>query len=149
VLLFFGIVPVAGTMFTQVGTVNIEAWVGGAALGAIAAAVLLVNNARDRERDAAVGKRTLAVLLGDLGTRVLYIVLMLLPFGALAFYVLFYEYTLWVFFIGLAALPAMLIVATARTPREYAIAMRLTLLTAFGFGVGMALAIAFPGFLFG
>ena len=82
-LLFFGVVPVAGTMFTQVGEVNVEAWVGGAALGAIAAAVLVVNNLRDRERDAAVGKRTLAVLLGNLGTRILYIVLMLLPFGAL------------------------------------------------------------------
>ena len=93
---------------------------GGAALGAIAAAVLVVNNLRDRERDAAVGKRTLAVLLGNLGTRILYIVLMLLPFGALAFYVLFYDWTVFVFFIGLAALPAMLIVATARSPRTCA-----------------------------
>ena len=147
VMLFFGVVPVAGTMFTQVGEVNIEAWVGGAALGAIAAAVLVVNNLRDRERDAAVGKRTLAVLLGNVGTRVLYIVLMVLPFVALGFYVLFYDYTVFVFFIGLAALPAMLIVATARSPREYLIAMRLTLLTAFGFGVGMAAVIAFGGIL--
>ncbi len=147
VMLFFGVVPVAGTMFTQVGEVNIEAWVGGGALGAIAAAVLVVNNLRDRERDAAVGKRTLAVLLGDVGTRVLYIVLMVLPFVALGFYVLFYDYTVWVFFIGLAALPAMLIVATARSPREYLLAMRLTLLTAFGFGVGMAAVIAFGGIL--
>ena len=148
VMLFFGVVPVAGTMFTQVGEVNVEAWVGGAALGAIAAAVLVVNNLRDRERDAAVGKRTLAVLLGNVGTRVLYIVLMLLPFAALAFYVIFYDYTLFVFFIALAALPAMLIVATARHPREYLVAMRLTLLTAFGFGVGMAAVIAFGGVLF-
>jgi 1,4-dihydroxy-2-naphthoate octaprenyltransferase len=147
VMIFFGVVPVAGTMFTQVGQVNIEAWIGGAALGALAAAVLVVNNARDRERDATVGKRTLAVLLGQTGTRVLYIVLMLLPFGALAFYVLFYDFTVFVFFIGLAALPAMLIVATARTPREYLIAMRLTLVTAFGFGVGMAAVIAFGGIL--
>ncbi|MEO5921141.1 MAG: 1,4-dihydroxy-2-naphthoate polyprenyltransferase [Pseudolysinimonas sp.] len=148
VMLFFGVVPVAGTMFTQVGIVNVEAWVGGGALGAIAAAVLVVNNLRDRERDAAVGKRTLAVLLGDRGTRILYIVLMLLPFAALGFYVIFYELTVFVFFIALAALPAMLIVATAKTPREFLTAMRLTLLTAFGFGVGMGLAIAFPGFLF-
>jgi 1,4-dihydroxy-2-naphthoate octaprenyltransferase len=148
VMLFFGVVPVAGTMFTQVGEVNVEAWVGGAALGAIAAAVLVVNNLRDRERDAAVGKRTLAVLLGNVGTRVLYIVLMLVPFAALAFYVIFYDYTLFVFFIGLAALPAMLIVATARHPREYLVAMRLTLVTAFGFGVGMAAVIAFGGVLF-
>ena len=147
VFLFFGAVPVAGTMFTQVGTVNVEAWVGGAALGAIAAAVLVVNNLRDRERDAAVGKRTLAVLLGNLGTRIFYIVLMVLPFGALAFYVIFYDYAVFVFFIGLAALPAMLIVATAKTPREYVTALQLTLLTAFGFGVGMAAVLAFGGIL--
>ncbi|MEO8262713.1 MAG: 1,4-dihydroxy-2-naphthoate polyprenyltransferase [Pseudolysinimonas sp.] len=147
VFLFFGAVPVAGTMFTQVGTVNVEAWVGGAALGAIAAAVLVVNNLRDRERDKAVGKRTLAVLLGDLGTRIFYIVLMVLPFGALAFYVIFYDYTVFVFFIGLAALPAMLIVATAKTARELVTALQLTLLTAFGFGVGMAAVLAFGGIL--
>jgi 1,4-dihydroxy-2-naphthoate octaprenyltransferase len=146
VFLFFGAIPVAGTMFTQVGIVNIEAWVGGAALGALAAAVLVVNNLRDRDRDAAVGKRTLAVLMGSLGTRILYIVLMVLPFVALSFYVIFYDYTVWVFFIALAALPAMLIVATAKSPREYLLALRLTLLTAFGFGVGMGL-LAFGGIL--
>jgi 1,4-dihydroxy-2-naphthoate octaprenyltransferase len=147
VFLFFGAIPVAGTMYTQVGTVNVEAWVGGAGLGAIAAAVLVVNNLRDRERDAAVGKRTLAVLLGDLGTRILYIVLMVLPFGALAFYVIFYDWTVFVFFIGLSSLPAMLIVATAKTAREYLTALRLTLLTALGFGVGMAAVLAFGGIL--
>jgi 1,4-dihydroxy-2-naphthoate octaprenyltransferase len=147
VFLFFGAIPVAGTMFTQVGIVNIEAWVGGAALGALAAAVLVVNNLRDRDRDAAVGKRTLAVLMGSLGTRILYIVLMVLPFVALSFYVIFYDYTVWVFFIALAALPAMLIVATAKSPREYLLALRLTLLTAFGFGVGMGLVLAFGGIL--
>jgi 1,4-dihydroxy-2-naphthoate octaprenyltransferase len=147
VFIFFGAVPVAGTMFTQVGTVNIEAWVGGAALGFIAAAVLVVNNLRDRERDRAVGKKTLAVLMGDLGSRIFYIVLMLLPFGALAFYVIFYDFTIFVFFIGLAALPAMLIVATAKVPREFVTALRLTLLTALGFGVGMAAVMAFDGIL--
>lgn len=147
VFLFFGVVPVAGTMFTQVGQVNIEAWIGGAALGAIAAAVLVVNNLRDRERDAAVGKRTLAVLLGGLGTKIFYIVLMVLPFGALAFYVIFYDWTIFVFFIGLAVLPAMLIVSTAKHPREYLIALRLTLLTGLAFGVGMGAVLAFGGIL--
>jgi 1,4-dihydroxy-2-naphthoate octaprenyltransferase len=130
-----------------VGSVNVEAWVGGAGIGAIAASVLVVNNLRDRERDGAVGKRTLAVLLGDLGTRVLYIVLMLLPFGALAFYVIFYDYTVFVFFMALAALPAMLIVATAKSPREYLTALRLTLLCGLAFGVGMGAVLAFDGIL--
>ena len=147
VFVFFGAVPVAGTMYTQVGQVNVEAWVGGAALGAIAAAVLLVNNLRDRERDREVGKRTLAVLLGDRGSRVFYIVLMALPFAALGFYVIFYDFTVFVFFIGLAALPAMLIVATAKTARELVLALQLTLLTGLGFGVGVAAVLAFDGLL--
>ena len=134
-------------MFTQVGQVNIEAWIGGAALGAIAAAVLLVNNLRDRERDALVGKRTLSVRIGDRASRILYIVLMLLPFGALSFYVIFYDYTVFVFFIALAALPAMLIVATAKTARELVYALQLTLLTGLGFGVGMGAVLAFGGIL--
>ncbi|MBX3196153.1 MAG: 1,4-dihydroxy-2-naphthoate polyprenyltransferase [Microbacteriaceae bacterium] len=145
--LFFGPAAVAGTMFTQVGEVNVEAWVGGAALGVIVAAVMLVNNLRDRERDKAAGKRTLAVLLGDLGSRILYIVLMLLPFVALVLFLLFYDWTVFVFFIGLAALPAMLIVATAKTARELVTALRLTLLTALGFGVGMGAVLAFGGIL--
>ena len=135
-------------MFTQVGTVNVEAWVGGAALGAIAAAVLVVNNLRDRERDAAVGKRTLAVLLGDLrhahplhradaaavrGPRVLRDLLRLHACSCSSSV--------------LAALPAMLIVATAKTAREFLVALRLTLLTALGFGVGMAAVLAFGGIL--
>ena len=78
----------------------------------------------------------------------LYGILMLAPFGALAFYVIFYDYTLFVFFIALMALPAILIVSTARTPREYVTAMRLTLFTAFAFGVGMAAVIAFGGLLY-
>ena len=90
--LFFGVVPVAGTMFVQVGDRQRRGLGRRRGAGAFAAAVLVVNNLRDRERDAAVGKRTLAVLLGNVGTRVLYIVLMLVPFGALAFYVIFYAH---------------------------------------------------------
>jgi hypothetical protein len=41
----------------------------------------------------------------------------------------------------------MLIVATAKTPQEYLLALRLTLLTALGFGVGMAAVLAFGGIL--
>src|SRR5690606_22678153 len=143
VLLFFGVVPTAGTMFVQVDTVNLEAWLGGVAVGAIAAAVLVANNARDRERDAAHGKRTLAVLLGALGTRILYLVLIVAPFGILAFFVLFYPWAPYVYFALVAAAPAMLIAATAKTAREWVLVMKLTVLTAVAFGVGLAAALAF------
>lgn len=153
VFVFFGVVPTAGTMFVQTLQVNVEAWLAGAAAGAFAAAVLAANNARDRERDAAHGKRTLAVLLGDLGTRVLYVALMLVPFGILSFFALFYEpgsgsgFAPYVYFAAVAALPAAVIAVTARTAREWVLVLRLTLLTALLFGLGLAVAIVFPGAL--
>jgi 1,4-dihydroxy-2-naphthoate octaprenyltransferase len=153
VFVFFGIVPVAGTMYVQVLDVNIEAWLAGVAAGALACAVLVANNARDRERDKVHGKRTLAVLLGDRGTRALYAVLLLIPFAVLAFFALFYEpstgtgYAPFVYFAGVAAFPALLIAVTAKTAREWVLVMKLTLLTTLLYGLGLAVAIALPGAL--
>ncbi len=143
VFAFFGIAAVAGTMFVQVGTVNVEAWIGGIAAGLFAVAVLHVNNLRDRVQDAAAGKRTLAVRLGDVPSRILYAVLVLAPFGVLVFYVLFYDLAAYVYFALLAAAPAALIVLTARTAREYVLALKLTLLTALAYGLGLGAALAF------
>jgi 1,4-dihydroxy-2-naphthoate octaprenyltransferase len=50
----------------------------------LACALLVVNNLRDLHADAAAGKRTLAVRIGDHRTRLLYAALMLLPFAAAA-----------------------------------------------------------------
>ncbi|WP_425468273.1 1,4-dihydroxy-2-naphthoate polyprenyltransferase [Protaetiibacter larvae] len=143
VFVFFGLVAVLGTTFVQAGTVNLESWLGGVSAGLFAAAVLHVNNLRDRAQDKAAGKRTVAVLLGDLGSRVLYAVLVAAPFGILAFFVVFYDNAAYVYFALLAAAPAILIVLTAKTPREYVTALKLTLLTAVAFGLGLGAAIAF------
>jgi len=143
VFIFFGVVPVAGTMFVQVDTVNLEAWVAGVGAGAFAAAVLLVNNLRDREHDKLVGKRTLSVLIGNLASRILYVVLVAVPFGLLVFYLIFYPLAGYTYFALLAAVPAVLIVLLAKQPREYALALRLTLLTALAFGVGLSAALVF------
>jgi len=143
VFVFFGVVAVAGTTFVQLGTVNIEAWLGGVAIGLFAMAVLHVNNLRDRAQDAAAGKRTLAVRIGDVPSRILYAVLVAAPFGILVFYVLFFDLAPYVYFAGFAAAPAILIVLTARTAPEYVTALKLTLLTALLFGVGLGAALAF------
>lgn len=141
--LFFGVVATAGTMFVQVDQVNAEGWLGGVAAGLFAAAVMHVNNTRDRAQDALAGKRTVAVRIGSLGSRILYTVLMVLPYGVLAFFALFYHYAPYVFFSLLAAVPAILIVLTARTAREHVTALKLTLLTAVLFEVGLGAAFAF------
>ena len=145
VFIFFGIVPVAGTTYTQTGTVNVEAWLGGVAIGAFACAVLVVNNLRDREKDQLARKRTLAVLLGDRPTRVLYVILMLVPLALLAFYGLFYPLAWFVYFVALAVIPAILIVTTAKAPSEFVTAMRVTLYSAFVYGLGLAAALIFWG----
>jgi 1,4-dihydroxy-2-naphthoate octaprenyltransferase len=143
VFVFFGLVAVAGTTFTQVGTVNIESWLGGVAAGLLACAVLMVNNLRDIEQDTLAGKRTLAVLVGSLAGRILFALFVLLPFVILLFFVLFYPLAPLVYFVLLPALPAVIITLTAKTPPEFIIALQLTSLTALLFGLGLGAAIAF------
>jgi 1,4-dihydroxy-2-naphthoate polyprenyltransferase len=64
VILFFGFIAVMGTVFIQTGTWPNEAILLGAQVGLLSAVLISVNNFRDREQDAAVGKRTLAVRFG-------------------------------------------------------------------------------------
>lgn len=64
VFLFFGLVAVCGTVFVQVGAVPPLALWCSVPVGALATAILVVNNLRDAEQDAKVGKRTLAVRWG-------------------------------------------------------------------------------------
>jgi 1,4-dihydroxy-2-naphthoate octaprenyltransferase len=68
VMLFFGFVAVCGTVYVQAGEVPLLAWLAAIPVGAIATALLVVNNLRDREQDARAGKRTLAVRLGARAT---------------------------------------------------------------------------------
>jgi 1,4-dihydroxy-2-naphthoate octaprenyltransferase len=75
VFVFFGLVAVLGTQYTQALQVD---WVGLAAavaMGALSSAVLVANNLRDIPTDAQSGKITLAVRLGDAKTRGLYVAL--------------------------------------------------------------------------
>jgi 1,4-dihydroxy-2-naphthoate octaprenyltransferase len=84
VFVFFGLVATCGTAYAQALYVPTEAWLAGAAVGSLATAILVVNNLRDRETDAHVGKNTLAVKIGKRATRVQYTLLVLLPFALAA-----------------------------------------------------------------
>jgi 1,4-dihydroxy-2-naphthoate octaprenyltransferase len=72
VFVFFGLMATCGTTFVMAETVPAAAWWCGTVLGFLAVAILLANNLRDIPTDAAAGKRTLAVRLGDRRTRTLY-----------------------------------------------------------------------------
>lgn len=76
VLIFFGIVAVCGTHWLVAREPSLLALVAGIVVGLPAAAVLLVNNHRDRDCDAANGRRTLAIRLGMAATRRLYAALL-------------------------------------------------------------------------
>jgi 1,4-dihydroxy-2-naphthoate octaprenyltransferase len=80
VFVFFGPVAVLGTQYVLTGRLSGAGVAVAVAVGALSAAVLVTNNLRDIRTDAAVGKRTLAVRLGDRRTRVLYAVLSAVPF---------------------------------------------------------------------
>jgi len=80
VIVFFGLVAVGGMYYLHTGTVSASALVAGAALGLLAAAVLVVNNLRDIDSDRRIGKNTLAVRLGRRASAWEYAALMLLPF---------------------------------------------------------------------
>lgn len=73
VFIFFGLVAVLGTEFTQSGAVSWRGLGMAIAIGAVSASVNLANNLRDIPTDAETGKITLAVRLGDRGTRILWI----------------------------------------------------------------------------
>ncbi len=64
VILFFGLVAVAGTVFVQTGGWPREALLLGLQIGLLSAILISINNLRDREEDATTGKRTLAVRCG-------------------------------------------------------------------------------------
>ena len=72
VFIFFGLVAVLGTTYTQAGRISATALGAAIGIGALACAILVANNLRDIPTDAASGKRTLAVRLGDVRTRWLY-----------------------------------------------------------------------------
>lgn len=75
VFIFFGLVAVVGTTYVQLERAPAAAWYAGAGIGALACAILVVNNLRDIPTDREVGKRTLAVVLGEDRTRGLYALL--------------------------------------------------------------------------
>lgn len=83
VWIFFGVLAVAGSYWLQANTFSLNALIVGSAVGLPAAAVLLVNNLRDLDTDIRAGRRTLAAVLGDVGTRKAYALLMLLPYASL------------------------------------------------------------------
>ena len=81
VMAFFGFVAVCGTAFVQALYVPEVAWLASVPIGALATAILAVNNVRDFEGDARAGKRTLVVRFGRRGGVYEYVFLLSVAYG--------------------------------------------------------------------
>jgi 1,4-dihydroxy-2-naphthoate octaprenyltransferase len=81
VFLFFGLVATVGTVYVETSRVTSLAIIFGCAMGFLATAILVLNNLRDIETDAAAGKRTLATRIGRDRTRVLLLVVVCAAFA--------------------------------------------------------------------
>lgn len=64
VFIFFGLLAVVGTYFLYTKQLGIAVFLPAFSIGALSTAVLNLNNMRDRENDAKVGKNTLVVKIG-------------------------------------------------------------------------------------
>jgi 1,4-dihydroxy-2-naphthoate octaprenyltransferase len=84
VFTFFGLVATVGSAYVQEGRIVAAAVAAAVPVGLLAVAILVVNNLRDIETDAAAGKRTLAARIGDARTRTLYVVLLAVAFASVA-----------------------------------------------------------------
>ncbi len=82
VFTFFGVVATAGSTYVQTGAVDGLSLGASLPVGLLATALLVTNNLRDIPGDTEVGKRTLAVRLGDHRTRLLYVGLLVAAFVA-------------------------------------------------------------------
>jgi 1,4-dihydroxy-2-naphthoate octaprenyltransferase len=143
VFIFFGLVAVLGTMYTQAGQVSWAALGGAIGIGSLACAVLVVNNLRDIPTDSLSGKITLAVRLGDAGTRRFFLLLLATPFLAALAIIPAHPWA------ALALLAIPLAVPAARTVLGGALGLallpalkdtgRLSLVYAVLLGVGLAL----------
>ena len=118
VFVFFGLVAVMGTTYVQTESFPLASLFAAVGVGALACAILVANNLRDVPTDREVGKRTLAVVLGDEHTRYFYVFLVGVALIALLGVAL---ETTWLALLGLAflvpAVPAVQTVLGGTTGR--------------------------------
>lgn len=118
VFVFFGLVATVGTTYAAVVRITGLSIVLGCAVGSLACALLVINNLRDIPTDERVGKRTLAVKLGDARTRQFYVSLVVLAFLMLAIGALVWRPAalIGLFAVPLAVVPCRVVLGGATGP---------------------------------
>jgi 1,4-dihydroxy-2-naphthoate octaprenyltransferase len=81
VFIFFGLVATIGTVYVEIGRITALSVLMGCAMGFLSTAILVLNNLRDIDTDAAAGKRTLTTRIGRERTRFLLVLLVAAAFA--------------------------------------------------------------------
>jgi 1,4-dihydroxy-2-naphthoate octaprenyltransferase len=82
VFVFFGLVATIGTFYVQTQTITAMSFIVAIPMGALSCAILAINNLRDLAQDALVGKKTLAVRMGDATARRAFVALLVIAHTA-------------------------------------------------------------------
>ncbi len=145
VFVFFGLVAVLGTTYVQAGRISLTSTIAAVGAGLLACGLLMANNLRDVHTDAAAGKRTLAVLLGESLSRRMYALMIV---GALVAILVIGLQLPWCFIALLSAPlalgPVRQVIGGARGPALIAVlggTARLEIVYAALLGLGFALGV--------
>jgi len=147
VFVFFGLVATCGTTFAVAESVTAASAAASVAVGALACALLVTNNLRDIPGDTIAGKRTLAVVLGDRRTRLLFAGLIVLAAAAIVGTAVATSVEALAGLAGLVvAVPAVRLVFAGASGRDLVgvleIVGRAQIAVGATFGAGLALALA-------
>jgi 1,4-dihydroxy-2-naphthoate octaprenyltransferase len=115
--IYFGLVGTLGSTYVQHGSFTLVSALASLAVGSLTTALLVVNNLRDIPGDAANGKRTLAVAIGDGATRRLYLGLLAASAAATLAVVVLRPWALLAFAAAAAAVRPVQIVRSGATGR--------------------------------
>ena len=141
VFVFFGPVATVGTAWLLIGSIPVESWLTGSAAGFFASAVLLVNNIRDIDQDRLAHKRTLAVWLGPVASKVLLIVLLMLPYVIVGVLSLVFVWAPLVLLTGIITIVVIVIVLLSKTPKDLITALGVMSLNALVFALALGAAL--------
>ncbi len=97
VFIFFGIVAVMGTYYVNALEWSEASFWASLSVGALCTNILVINNLRDVEQDAKVGKRTLGVMFGDTALKWEYTFMILLAYTIPPHFYVQLNYSIWVF----------------------------------------------------
>lgn len=142
VFVFFGLLATLGTTWTQALQLSWPAWAGAVGVGLIACALLMVNNIRDLPTDARVGKRTLAVRLGERPARVGYVLMVWVPLALGLVSAAVSPWALLVLLLVPWTVRVSRVVLSGATGRDLVVVLRDTGLLELGYGVLLGVGLA-------